>query len=215
LFKFATVNKITNLAKLIYLTFIKEGGIMVDSTVVIYGQTMAYTFYCIVLILLMAWFAYKVTRGGNGTFVKPAIFYTFVGFLTVLGVSLHIITYNTIPWAEMDLNRANYTPDKTFVITVQDHKFTLPSAKMIVDLNDKVLFDVKSNDLTYGFGLFRSDNTMMFQMQVVPGHRNDILWHFTKPGVYTIRSTEYSGPKGAFMIKKDVVEVIDSRGIIK
>ena len=63
---------------------------MVDSTVVIYGQTLAYTIYCIVLILLMAWFAYKVTRGGNGTFVKPAIFYTFVGFLTVLGVSLHL-----------------------------------------------------------------------------------------------------------------------------
>jgi cytochrome c oxidase subunit 2 len=48
---------------------------------------------------------------------------------------------------------------------------------------------------------------MVFQMQVVPGHRNDILWHFNKPGLYTIRSTEYSGPKGAFMIKKDVVEV--------
>ena len=188
---------------------------MVDSTVVIYGQTLAYTFYCIVIILIMAWFAYMVSKGGKGTFVKPVIFYTFVGFLTVLGVSLHIITYNTIPWAEMDLNRANYTPDKTFVITVQDHKFTLPSAKMIVDLNDKVLFDVKSNDLTYGFGLFRSDNTMMFQMQVVPGHRNDILWQFTKPGVYTIRSTEYSGPKGVFMIEKDVVEVVDPRGIIK
>jgi len=45
-------------------------------------------------------------------------------------------------------------------------------------------------------------------MQVVPGHRNDILWHFDREGVYTIRSTEYSGPKGVFMIKKDAVEVI-------
>jgi len=188
---------------------------MVDSNVVINGQTLAYTFYCIVMILLVAWFAYKVTRGDKGTIVKPAVFYTFVGFLTILGVSLHLVTFNTIPWAEMDLNRANYTPDKTFIITVQDHKFTLPSDKMIVDLNDKVLFDVKSNDLTYGFGLFRSDNTMIFQMQVVPGHRNDILWHFTKPGVYTIRSTEYSGPKGVFMIEKDVVEVIDPGRAIK
>ena len=188
---------------------------MVDSTVVINGQTMAYSFYCIVIILLVSWFAIKVTRDGKGTFVKPSIFYAFIGFLTVLGVSLHFITYNTIPWAEMDLNRSDYTPDKTFVITVQDHKFTLPSDKMIINLNDKVLFDVKSNDLTYGFGLFRSDNTMMFQMQVVPGHRNDILWHFTKPGVYTIRSTEYSGPKGVFMIEKDVVEVVDPNGVIK
>jgi len=49
---------------------------------------------------------------------------------------------------------------------------------------------------------------MVFQMQVVPGHRNDILWKFDKPGIYSIRSTEYSGPKGVSMIIKDAVEVL-------
>ncbi len=77
-----------------------------------------------------------------------------------------------------------------------------------MNVNDKVMFNVTSEDLTYGFGLFRSDNSMVFQMQVVPGHKNDILWKFDKPGVYTIRSTEYSGPKGPFMIVKDAVEVV-------
>jgi cytochrome c oxidase subunit II len=181
---------------------------MVDSKMVLTGQTLAYTFYCIVIILLVAWFSIKVTGKGKSIIVKPAVFYSFVGFLTVLGVSLHLITYNTIPWAEMDLNRADYKPDKTFVITVKDHQFIMPSEKLVISVNDKVLFDVKSEDLTYGFGLFRSDNSMMFQMQVVPGHRNDILWHFDREGVYTIRSTEYSGPKGVFMIKKDAVQVI-------
>ena len=108
----------------------------------------------------------------------------------------------------MDLNRGEYTPDKTFDITVADHKFILPEDKMIIDVGDIVLFDVTSHDLTYGFGLFRQDNTMLFQMQVVPGHRNDILWKFLKPGVYDIRSTEYSGPKGVAMIEEKVVEVI-------
>lgn len=181
---------------------------MVDSKMVLTGQTAAYTVYCIVIILLVAWFAYRVTRGGNGKGVNPALFYTFVGFLTVLGVSLHIITYNTIPWTEVDLNRNDYTPDKTFSITMKNHEFILPSDKMVINLNDMVMFDVTSEDLTYGFGLFRSDNTMLFQMQVVPGHRNDILWKFDRPGIYTIRSTEYSGPKGVFMIVKDAVEVV-------
>lgn len=181
---------------------------MVDSKVVLTGQTLAYTFYCLVMILLIVWFSFKLTRKGKGFAVKPVLFYTFVGFLTVLGVSLHIITYNTIPWAEMDLNRQEYKPDKTFVITVKDHQFIMPSEKLIINLNDKVLFDVKSEDLTYGFGLFRSDNSMMFQMQVVPGHRNDLLWHFDREGDYTIRSTEYSGPKGVFMVLKDAVKVI-------
>ena len=79
---------------------------------------------------------------------------------------------------------------------------------MVINVGEKALFDVKSNDLTYGFGIFRSDNSMVFQMQVVPGHRNDILWQFNKPGIYTIRSTEYSGPKGAQMIVPDAVEVV-------
>ena len=181
---------------------------MVDSKIVLTGQTMAYTFYCLAIIMLVAWFSYKVTHKGGSSFVKPAIFYSFVGFLTVLGVSLHIITYNTIPWARMDLNRRDYKPDKTFEITVKDHKFILPSEKLMIKVNDKVLFNVKSEDLTYGFGLFRSDNSMLFQMQVVPGHKNDIIWQFGKPGIYTIRSTEYSGPKGVFMTEKNAVEVV-------
>ena len=57
-----------------------------------------------------------------------------------------------------------------------------------------------SKDLTYGFGLFRQDNSMVFQMQVLPGHVNDLLWQFDRAGVYTIRSTEYSGPAGVAMI---------------
>jgi cytochrome c oxidase subunit 2 len=181
---------------------------MVDSKMVLTGQTLAYTLYCIVIILLVAWFSYKVTAKGKNNAIRPAIFYTFVGFLTVLGVSLHLVTYNTIPWAEMDLNRGDYTPDKTFVIKVKDHQFIMPSEKLVINVNDKVLFDVKSEDLTYGFGLFRNDNTMLFQMQVVPGHPNDILWEFDREGVYTIRSTEYSGPKGVRMILKDAVQVI-------
>lgn len=186
---------------------------MVDSKMVLTGQTLAYTFYCIVIILLVAWFAIRVTGKGKEPVIKPVFFYSFVGFLAVLGISLHLLTFNTIPWARMDLNRSAYKPEKTFVIKVKDHQFILPSEKLVINVNDKVLFDVQSEDLTYGFGLFRSDNSMMFQMQVVPGHRNDLLWQFDREGTYTIRSTEYSGPKGVFMILKDAVQVIPSKQI--
>jgi cytochrome c oxidase subunit II len=182
---------------------------MVDSNMVLFGQTFAYTFYVLAIMLLMGWFAYNVTKSEGSKEIKPALFYSLVGFLVLLGVSLHIVTHETIPWKPMDLNRAEITPDKTFNITVADHKFILPSEKLIINTNDKVMFNVTSEDLTYGFGLFREDNSMMFQMQVLPGHNNDILWHFDRPGVYTIRSTEYSGPKGIGMIEKNVVEVID------
>jgi hypothetical protein len=112
---------------------------MVDSVIVLTGQTIAYTLYCLVMILLVGWFSLKVTGKGSGAAVKPAIFYTFVGFLTVLGVSLHIITYNTIPWAKMDLKRSEIKPDKTFEITVRNHQFIMPSEKLVINVNDKVL----------------------------------------------------------------------------
>jgi cytochrome c oxidase subunit 2 len=183
---------------------------MVDSQVVLHGQTIAYTCYAIVIILLVGWFGLRITKTGKGSAVSNALFYSFAGLLIVLGVSLHIVTYNTIPWAAMDINRADIKPDKVFNISVENHQFVLPSEKMVITKGEKVLFDVISKDLTYGFGLFRSDNSMVFQMQVVPGHRNDILWQFDEPGVYTIRSTEYSGPKGAQMIVKDAVEVMSN-----
>lgn len=180
---------------------------MVDSSIVLNGQTFAYTFYAVAIILVMAWFGFRITKAGAGNNISLVLFYSFVGFLVILGVSLHIITYNTIPWASMDINRDQIVPEKVFNIEVEDHQFKLPAEKLLIDCHDKVLFDVTSNDLTYGFGLFREDNSMLFQMQVVPGHRNDILWQFDKPGVYSIRSTEYSGPAGIDMTLKNVVLV--------
>ena len=89
---------------------------MVDTTLVLWGQTIAYTSYAIVILLVMGWFGYNISKPGKAGLVKPAIFYTFVGFLTVLGVSLHIVTYNTIPWTAIDLNRNDIQADKTFYI---------------------------------------------------------------------------------------------------
>ena len=68
-------------------------------------------------------------------------------------------------------------------------------------------FNAISNDLTYGFGIFRADHTLVAQMQVVPQSRNDLMWQFGKNGTYYVRSTEYSGPKGAKMIAKDAIVV--------
>jgi cytochrome c oxidase subunit 2 len=185
---------------------------MVDSNMVLDGQTIAYTLYCLAIIFVMGWFSLRITSTGKSNKVNSTLFYSFVAFLVVLGVSLHIVTYNTIPWTAMDLNRSDYKPDRTFKITVEKHKFKLPDEKMIINCHELVQFDVTSKDLTYGFGLFRPDNTMLFQMQVVPGHRNDILWYFDKPETYTIRSTEYSGPRGIFMIERDVIKVVGCDG---
>jgi len=113
---------------------------MIDSNIVLTGQTIAYTFYVLAIMALMGWFAYKVTRNGSGKEIKPVLFYSFVGFLILIGVSLHIVTHETIPWKAMDLNRAEIKADKEFHITMANHKFQLPSNKLTITKNEKVKF---------------------------------------------------------------------------
>ena len=180
---------------------------MVDSSTVLWGQAIAYTLYVVGAMLLIGWFAYRVTRSPKSGGVPTALFWTFFALLIVCGVSLHIVSYNTIPWSPTDVHRHRIEADETFIIEVEDHEFSLPSMPMQVDCHDRVLFEVVSHDLTYGFGLFRADHSMLFQMQVLPGHTNDVLWEFQKNGTYSIRSTEYSGPEGYAMIVEDAVVV--------
>lgn len=181
---------------------------MVDSNTVLWGQTLIYTSYCLAIIAIIAWFAHRVTRPvDQAPAIKPKVFYSFVAFLVVLGVSLHLVTYTTIPWVKDDLHATAVPADRTFAITVADHEFDLPSSPIEVPCGELVKFSVVSDDLTYGFGLFRTNNSMVTQMQVVPGHANDLVWTFEKNGLYSIRSTEYSGPEGFEMVLADAVAV--------
>ena len=51
---------------------------------------------------------------------------------------------------------------------------------MVINCKEQVLFDVTSEDLVYGFGLFRKDNSMVMQMQVNPGTKMIFYGHLIK-----------------------------------
>jgi cytochrome c oxidase subunit II len=114
------------ICKILYLLILKT-KIMIDSAIVLYGQTIAYTAYAIVIILLMLGFGYLVTRQGKAGVLKTSLFTALVIILSILGVSLHVVTSQTIPWVPMDLNRSNIKADKVFDITMEKHQFFLPS----------------------------------------------------------------------------------------
>jgi len=152
----------------------------------------AYSIYALLIISVIAWFGVNLVRKKRVKSLFRIPFYTYIGFLVVGGVGHHIFTYNAIPWVEEDIKRHHIEPDRSFYIEIEDHRWKLP--KMVAKEGEKVLFDVRSKDLTYGFGLFRKDGTMVTQMQVVPNHKNDLLWTFRECGSFDLTSTEYSGP---------------------
>ncbi len=207
---------------------------MADSADVLNLLKGVYSIYVFAVMALMIWFARGITNPkGKPRIVKPATFYMYVGLLIAVGVSIHIFTFNKIPWVETDFKRHTIEKDPSFDKSKQmfnivvrqnkdknspnhgEQKFYLPqdrlnaNGQMEIECNKYIVFDVVSEDLTYGFGLFRQNNSMVAQMQVVPGSRNDLMWKFHKNGIYNIMSTEYSGPKGGrhMTLKKAVLIV--------
>ena len=182
-------------------------------------HNVAYTVYAMIIMSVIAWFAYNLTREKKAEAIVRIPFYLYIGFLVAMGVGHHIFTYNTIPWVSEDIMRHSITPDKTFQIKIANHKFDMQE-KMEVKKGEKVLFDAHSSDLVYGFGLFRQDGSLVLQMQVNPGtdvngilDPNDILWTFNHNGLFDLMSTEYSGPHQYdkhgkdLMFVKNLVEV--------
>jgi len=152
-----------------------------------------YTIYAFLMLSIVGWFAYNITREGAKSIVRIP-FYGYMAFLIIAGVGHHIFTYNTIPWVSEDITRDQITPDATYNFEITKHKWALPAEKIIIQCGQTIEFDVVSNDLMYGFGLFRQDGSLVTQMQVNPGSSNDILWTFHHNGIFDLVSTEYSGP---------------------
>jgi cytochrome c oxidase subunit 2 len=170
-----------------------------------------YAIYVTIAITLIGRYGIGITRQKKENAEISAfhnkMFYGWIGLLVFTGVGIHIMTFNIIPWVKWDLNRDNIKADQEFNITVADYKFHLPEKQLIIKEGQTVRFNLESKDYTYGFGLFRKDGSLVFQMQVVPGNRNDLVWKFDKTDTFSIRSTEYSGPKGGTLFVKNAVVI--------
>jgi len=160
-----------------------------------------YSIYSVMIISIIAWFGYNLTRKEKAKSIVRIPFYTYMAFLVAGGVGHHIFTYNTIPWVSQDITRHDITPDASYTFEIENHKWVNMPKKVTVQCGQTIEFDVQSRDLVYGFGLFRQDGSLVTQMQVNPGtdvngilDSNDILWTFHHNGVFDVISTEYSGP---------------------
>lgn len=124
-------------------------------------------------------------------------------FLVVNAITLSPL----VPWQQWILWK-HPTPDRQFRIDYENYEIHLPPEGIQVRAGEFVEFVATSQDVTYGFGVFRKDGRMLFQMQVVPGYENRIVWRFDEPGTYDIRSTEYSGPRHPEMFVADAIRVV-------
>ncbi|MFC2030553.1 hypothetical protein ACFLWA_07495 [Chloroflexota bacterium] len=135
-------------------------------------------------------------RERNWLFVLVGVFLVF-----------NIVTLSPlIPWQQW-LFWSSPEPDQRISFEYKDYQIGMPPEGIEVRTGEYVDFVAVSEDVTYGFGVFRKDGSMVFQMQVLPGHENSIVWKFAEPGLYDVRSTEYSGPRHSEMFYPDAIRV--------
>lgn len=159
-------------------------------------------------VLSMMWgYVRGLTSGRHASWMAKMPLYGWIGFLVAVSITFHVLTAWQVPWVEWEIKRAQMHPNRDIAITAKGHQFRFPSGGIRITQGELVRFRVRSEDLTYGFGVFRENGVMEFQMQVVPGHDNDIVWAFSEPGLYSVRSTEYAGPHTWTMYAKYVIEV--------
>ena len=136
------------------------------------------------------------SRERNWLFVLIGVFLVF-----------NIVTLSPlVPWQEW-LFWSEPTPDQTVRVEFADYEIRLPAEGVEAQVGEYVEFVATTADVTYGLGVFRPDNTMVFQMQVLPGRENRIIWKFDQAGSYDIRSTEYSGPRHSEMYVQTAIRV--------
>ncbi|NLE77118.1 MAG: hypothetical protein GX605_10270 [Chloroflexi bacterium] len=129
------------------------------------------------------------------------------GFLILVAVTFNAVTLSPlVPWQKW-LIWSRPTPDQRVEVSMADYEITLPPGGVQARVGEYVEFAATSGDVTYGFGVFRPDGLMVFQMQVLPGYENKIVWQFDTPGSYDVRSTEYSGPRHSEMFLKGAITV--------
>jgi len=130
-----------------------------------------------------------------------------LGVLVAVFLVFNVITLSPlVPWQGW-LLWSQQAPARRIDIEVADYQFKFPAQPIEVRAGELVEFVATSRDVTYGFGVFRPDSSLVLQMQVIPGHENRIRWKFDTAGAYDVRSTEYSGPRHSEMFVPGAIRV--------
>lgn len=129
-------------------------------------------------------------------------------FLLLAAALFNIVTLSPlVPWQQW-LLWSRPSPDVQVPVQFAQSTIRLPAEGVQVRTDQYVEFVASSQDVTYGLGVFRPDGPLVFQMQVVPGVDNRLVWKFDRPGAYDVRSTEYSGTKHSDMVLPGAIQVL-------
>jgi cytochrome c oxidase subunit 2 len=120
----------------------------------------------------------------------------------LIAVTFVVFSVSTISLAPYPYTHSSVVPTMTIDVQAQQFAWCLAPAPnwgqdcqspYKIPVGSVVLFNVKSIDVTHGFGIYDASGQIDAQVQVMPDFTNSVLYDFTHNGTYYIRCLEFCG----------------------
>ena len=109
--------------------------------------------------------------------------------LLVAGVIIFFATTQVLPYAT---TRGEVTADAVEIDAVGKQWFWELSQNE-VEAGTTVIFNVTTEDVNHGMGIYDSELRLLAQTQAMPGYENKLKYTFNEPGQYRLLCMEYCG----------------------
>lgn len=138
----------------------------------------------------------------------------FVGLLIVGVLMSGVVIAGDLPYAETSTTQvasgvtqvSESEAEDPLVVNVTGKQWAWDIEQRELPADRAIKFRVTSADVNHGFGIYRGD-TLVAQVQAMPGYTNVLILRFDKPGEYRIRCLEYCGAAHTSM--QDQITVVE------
>ncbi|MCH1625859.1 cytochrome C oxidase subunit II [Fredinandcohnia quinoae] len=165
-------------------------------------QTLAWYVSLILMIFIVGVFLFVVLNTARRKDYEP-IQKKWYRFRNIYFVALLIImgTVSYFTLSDLPFERPVYGADENPVIVdVKAIQFGWNLSQTEFKVGEPIEFDITSEDVNHGFGLYDESMTLLAQTQAMPNYTNTVFYTFDKPGTYQILCMEYCGLAHHIMI---------------
>ena len=152
-----------------------------------------------IAVVAILWSTKHPEEGDSHALAKYEKYWVVLILIIFIAFSVSTIGFLPYPYAH-----SNITPYETVDVQAQQFSWCLTNSSVWgppycapiaykIPVNEYILFDVRSIDVTHGFGVYSPQGAILFQVQVMPNFTNSIMYEFHSTGTYYIRCLEFCG----------------------
>ncbi len=158
-----------------------------------FAITVIYTISCIVALIavLVIWHSTHRTDSGesNAVDTQKLAHREKTWFLMVVAAlgALLLATLPFIPYGDTAAAEGQQA------VSVRGLQFAWLIEPQQITAGVPTRFTVEADDVSHGFAVYNDDNTLLFQIQAIPGYASEYVHTFDEPGRYQVVCLEFCG----------------------